>query len=197
MNTPSPVPDESRVPVSRTRSRLILLLIAAMFLSSFGLAAFLRFSGWEPGHSRNFGELLQPPRDLSAQHFLRADGQPYDWRPARNTWRIVVAPAPDCVQTCVAMIDRLHRLWESEGRQADRVEVLWFGRVPEGAPTFRNFIAMQPSAVLDAALPEAASRDAIPVYLIDPSGFLVMHYHAGFTLGDVRKDLDKLIQPVK
>jgi len=165
-----------------------------MFLSSFVLAAYLRFSGWEPEHRKNFGELLQPPRDLRAQHLLRADGQPYDWHRETNTWRIVVVPNADCTQACVAMIDLLHRVWQTEGRQADRVDVLWFGTVPTGAPTFRKFVPMQPNAALNAALPEAASRDALPVYLIDPSGFLVMHYRAGFAPGDLRKDLGKLIK---
>jgi hypothetical protein len=181
-------------PVSQTRSRLTLLLIAAMFLSSFGLAAFLRFTGWQPAHSKNFGELLQPPRDLSAQHLLRADGQPYDWHPENNIWRIVVVPAPDCAEACVKQIDSLRRTWESEGRLADRLDVLWFGPVPAGAPTFRRFLAMRPNAALIAALPEPARGDAIPVDLIDPSGFLVMHYHAGYTPGDLHKDLGKLIK---
>jgi cytochrome oxidase Cu insertion factor (SCO1/SenC/PrrC family) len=180
--------------MSRTRSRLVLLLIAAMFLSSFGIAAFLRFTGWQPAHSKNFGELLQPPRDLSAQQLLRADGQPYPWNPEANTWRIVVAPAADCQQACVALLDTLHRVWESEGRQADRVDVLWFGALPAGAPGFRKLVPMRRNAAVDAALPEAATRDAIPVYLIDPSGFLVMHYRAGVDPADLRKDLGKLIK---
>lgn len=189
----SPLP-ASPVPASRMRSRLTLLLIAAMFLSSFGFAAFLRFSGWQPAHSKNFGELLQPPRDLSSQHFLRADGQPYDWHPETNTWRIAVAPAADCAQTCVALLDRLHRVWQTEGRQADRVDVLWFGALPAGAPTFRKLIPMQANAALAAALPEAARRDAVPVYLIDPSGFLVMHYRPDFASAELRKDLGKLVK---
>lgn len=179
---------------SQTRSRLILLLIAAMFFSSFGIAAFLRFSGWHPAHSKNLGELLQPPRDLTAQHLLRADGQPYDWHPETNTWRIVVLPAADCPHACASLIDSLHRVWESEGRQADRLDVLWFGALPAGAPTFRKLVPMQPNPAVAAALPEAASRDGIPVYLIDPSGFLIMHYRAGFNPADLRKDLGKLIK---
>ena len=53
---------------------------------------------------------------------------------------------------------------------------------------------MQANAAVAAALPEAASRDAVPVYLIDPSGFLVMHYRAGFAPADLRKDLGKLVK---
>jgi cytochrome oxidase Cu insertion factor (SCO1/SenC/PrrC family) len=188
MTLPSPSP------ASRTRSRLVLLLIAAMFLSSFGIAAFLRFTGWQPAHSKNFGELLQPPRDLTALHLLRADGQPYDWHPETNTWRIVVVPSADCAQACTQLLDTLHRVWQSEGRQAERIDVLWFGALPADAPVFRKLVPMQPNAAVDAALPEAASRDAVPVYLIDPSGFLVMHYRPGADPANLRKDLGKLIK---
>jgi hypothetical protein len=165
-----------------------------MFLSSFGIAAFLRFTGWQPAHSKNFGELLQPPRDLTAQHLLRADGQPYPWHPETNTWRIVVVPNADCTQDCAKVLDTLHRVWESEGRQAERIDVLWFGALPTGTPTFRKLVQMQPNAAVTAALPELASRDAVPVYLIDPSGFLVMHYRPGVEPADLRKDLTKLIK---
>ena len=68
-------------PNSQTRSRLTLLLIAAMFLSSFGVAAFLRFTGWTPAHGRNHGQLLQPPIDLGAEQLVRFDGTPYPWAP--------------------------------------------------------------------------------------------------------------------
>ncbi|MFM1783068.1 MAG: hypothetical protein RIS14_821, partial [Pseudomonadota bacterium] len=69
------------------RSRLVLLLIVAMFFSSFGIAALLRFAGWQPESHKNFGQLLNPPLDFSARTFLRADGRPYDWQPERNAWR--------------------------------------------------------------------------------------------------------------
>ena len=49
---------------SQTRSRLQLLLIAALFLGSFGVAATLFFSGWKPGQTRNIGEMLEPYPDL-------------------------------------------------------------------------------------------------------------------------------------
>ena len=53
---------------------------------------------------------------------------------------------------------------------------------------------MQANAALDAALPEKASADALPVYLIDPSGFLALHYRAGFDPAGLKKDLGKLLK---
>ena len=178
---------------SRLRSRLTLLLIAAMFLGSFIVAAALRFAGWQPEGKRNYGVLLQPPQALPAKHLVRADGAAFAWQPQRNTWRFLVAPAPGCVEACTRTLDALHRLWLGQGRKADRIEVLWMGDLPAG-PRFRALVPMRPDAAVAAALPEAASADAWPVYLVDPKGNLELHYHPGFDPSGVRKDLGKLVK---
>jgi hypothetical protein len=178
---------------SKVRSRLTLLLIAAMFLGSFIVAAALRFTGWMPQGLRNYGELLQPPIELGAQPLLRADGGSYAWQPERNAWRFLVAPSADCRQACARTLDTLHRLWLGQGRKADRIDVLWFGELPPG-PRFRSLVQMRPDPRVTARLPEAARADALPVYLVDPSGFLVLHYRPGFDPAGVRKDLGKLVK---
>ena len=179
---------------SRLRSRLTLLLIAAMFLGSFGVAAILRFTGWTPAHGKNFGELIQPPVDLSQLQLQTADGDAYPWAPQKNLWRIVVVPTGNCTSACTKMLDALHRIWLNQGRKADRIDVLWFGALPADGPRFRRLIAMQASPALLARLPELARPDALPVYLIDPSGFLALHYRAGVDVIGLRKDLGKLVQ---
>jgi cytochrome oxidase Cu insertion factor (SCO1/SenC/PrrC family) len=183
------VPDDK----SRLRSRLTLLLIAALFLGSFIIAATLRFAGWMPQGMRNYGELLQPPVALGELPLLRADGSRFDWQPERNAWRFLVVPGADCTQACARTLDSLHRIWLGQGRKADRVEVLWFGALPPG-PRFRNLVQMRPDAALAAKLPEAARADALPVYLVDPGGFLVLHYRPGYDPAGVRKDLGKLVK---
>ncbi len=181
-------------PGARLRSRLTLILIAAMFLSSFLIAAALRFTGWTPAGSRNNGVLLQPPTDLGAIALRQADGSPYGWTPEQNQWRVVVVPAPGCAATCMKMLDSLHRVWLNQGRKADRIDVLWFGPLPEKGPRFRRLIQMQPNEQLVALLPERARAEALPVYLVDPSGFLALHYPAGFDPIGLRKDLGKLVK---
>ena len=153
MNAPAP---------SRWRARLVLLLIAAAFLGSFGVAALLRFAGWQPQGKRNYGELLQPPPSLAALPLLHADGRRFEWQPERNTWRYLVAPAPGCMQACARTLDALHRLWLSEGRKAERVEVLWFGELPPG-PRVRGLLPLRAVGVLAALLAQAASAEALRV----------------------------------
>lgn len=176
------------------RSRAILLIIVAMFFSSFGIAALLRFTGWQPESHKNFGQLLNPPLDFSAKTLLRADGSPYDWEPERNAWRIVMVSDKPCQAECQKQLDTLHRVWLSRGRHTERIDMLWFAEVPATRPDFRGFIAMQANAELTAALPEKESRAGYPVYLIDPDGFVALHYPAGFDPSGLRKDLAKLVK---
>jgi hypothetical protein len=147
---------------SKLRSRLILLLIVTMFFGSFGIAAFLRFTGWKPAGSKNFGELLQPPKDLSALPLLRADGKTYAWAPDEERWQIVVVAPENCGAPCVKMMDTLHRVWV--------------------APEFV------------AALPDVSRPNALPVYFVDPGGFLAMRYRPGFDPNGLRKDLARLLK---
>jgi hypothetical protein len=179
---------------SRLRSRLILLLIVAMFFGSFGIAAFLRFSGWKPSGHKNFGELVQPAKDLSALPLLRADGSAYRWAPDAQRWQIVFVAPADCGAPCAKMMDTLHRVWVAQGRQAARVEVLWFGELPAGGPAFRTVVPMAANPEFVAALPDTARADALPVYFVDPGGFLAMRYRPGFDPNGLRKDLARLLK---
>jgi hypothetical protein len=179
---------------SQLKSRLTLLLVVAMFLSSFFVAAFLRFTGWQPAHTKNVGELLQPPIDLSARTLRRADGAAYAWAPEQNRWRLLVAPAPGCTRACARVLDELHRVWLTQGRKADKLDVLWMGELPAGAPGFRRLVQVQPDTAVLAVLPDRGRADAVPLYLVDPGGFVALRYPAGFDPAGVKKDLGKLLK---
>jgi hypothetical protein len=178
----------------KTRSRLTLLLIAVFFLGSFGVAAALFFGGWKPSQTRNIGEMLDPYPDLRDLDLRRADGQAWTWEPAKRHWHVIVAPPADCGAPCWQMLDALHRVWLSEGRHADKLEVLWFGELPSRAPNFPGLVPMQASAALQARLPDQARPDALPVYLADPNGYLVLRYAPGFNPSGLRKDLGRVLK---
>jgi hypothetical protein len=92
------------------------------------------------------------------------------------------------------MHDVLHRVWLSEGRHAEKLHVLWFGEVPEGAAAYSGFVPMQPSAGLAALLPDTIAPDALPAYLADPNGYLVLRYAPGFDPSGLRKDLGRVLK---
>jgi len=178
----------------QTRSRLQLLLVAALFLGSFGVAAVLFFGGWKPTQTRNIGQMLDPYPMLQSLSLQRADGSAWQWQPASRHWHIVFVAPEGCGQPCVAMHDVMHRIWVSEGRHADKLKVLWFGEVPAGAAEFSGFVPMQPSAELAALLPDASTPDALPAYLADANGYLVLRYAPGFNPSGLRKDLGRVLK---
>lgn len=176
---------------ARTRSRLILLLIAVLFAAPFVVALCLYYANWQPTHTRNYGELIHPVRDLRAVRFTRADGSRFEWHHEDHIWRVLVAPPADCAASCEQLADKLRRIWIGLGNNADGVQVLWVGPAPRVG--FRSLMAVQADPSLAAQLPDRASAGAIPVYVIDPSGYLFLRYASGFKPSDLRSDLAQLL----
>ena len=195
MNAPSP----PTTPTARRRNRAMLLLVVALFFGSLLLAGILRFSGWQPPATQAHGELLKPPADLRAQVPHLADGHPYRWDPAARTWRIVVAPNPGCMDACIALSRQLDTVWRLLGQDSDRVHVLWIGEPPVGATRFAALRVLQADPALRATLPRVQPAsgeraDGVPVYVVDPNGFVILRYAPGFDPGGLRADMAKLLK---
>jgi len=179
---------------NQTRSRFVLILVAVMFLGSFGVAATLFFTGWKPTQTRNVGEMLEPYPDLRPLVLQQADGEVWQWQPQSRHWHIIVAPPADCGTPCLELLDALQRVRVSEGRHSDKLHVLWFGELPEGASAFSGLVPMLANPELQALLPDQARADALPVYLADPNGYLVLRYPPGFNPSGLRKDLGRVLK---
>ena len=194
---------DSNLP-NRNRNRVMLLAIFALFFGSLVVAGILRFSGWRPEGMKNKGELLQPPADLREVAPKLLDGRAYEWAPVNRTWRIAIAPPADCGPECTKTARDVRKVWELLGREAIRVDVLWLCAsapcaAPAGAPRLTNFRLLQPDAALRAKLPRVdhvthGGARGVPVYVIDPNGFVILRYAAGSDPGDLRSDLAKLLK---
>src|SRR4249919_550634 len=203
MNNPDPstaTPDRNL----RNRNRTMLLAIFALFFGSLIFAGVLRFSGWRPAGMKNKGELLQPPADLRASKPALLDGGTYAWNPIDRTWRIAIAPPADCGIECAKTVRDVHVVWELLGGEATRVDVLWLCAstpcaLPAGAPALANLHLLQPAPGLRAQFPRVDAvafkgGRGVPVYVIDPNGFVILSYAAGSDPGDLRSDLAKLLK---
>ena len=182
---------------TRNRNRWMLIAIAAMFFGAMALAGVLRFSGWRPEGLKAKGELLQPPTDLRAVVPQLAGGGDYRWNPASRTWRIV-AMTHDCdaaqAAACTRLLGQLDTVWQLTGKDADRVHVLWVGALPAGGPRPATLRAIAPTDALRDGLPRAQDPKGMPVYLLDPNGFVVLRYAPGFDPADLRTDLSRLLK---
>lgn len=180
--------------VSPNRNRLVLVGIFAIFFGAFALAGVLRFSGWRPAGMKNHGELLQPPGDLRTLAVTLADGHAYPWNPVQRTWRIVVAPPAGCGDPCVALSGQIDTVWQLFGRNADHVEVLWLGEPSAEVKRGPEFRVLKDDPALRAALPRLNDPAGVPVYVVDPNGFVVLRYAPGFDPSHLRQDMSRLLK---
>ncbi|MBJ7575291.1 hypothetical protein [Luteimonas sp. MC1828] len=191
-----PAPDHPDFVPTRRRNRTMLVAIVVIFIGSVLAAGALRFSGWRPAGMKNHGELLQPPGDLRGSAPILVDGGEYAWNPVDRTWRILVAPPASCTDACVTLSRDLDTVWRLFGREADHVHVLWVGTPPEGVERNRAWRVLQPSQQLSAALPgvDVGGADGVPVYVVDPNGFVILRYAPGFDAGHLRQDMARLLK---
>lgn len=176
------------------RNKRTLTIVAVAFLGTFLVAGILRFSGWRPAGLKAKGELLQPAVDVHLIQPKLADGTPYVWNPVTRTWRILVVAPENCGAPCTQWAGKLDTLWQILGKDAPRVDVLWWNTVPEGAPVASHQRALQADPALLAKLPRAQDPAGPVTYILDPNGFVVLRYKPGTDPGDVRTDLSRLLK---
>ena len=180
---------------SRTRGRLVLVALFVLFFGSAFGAGLLRLSGWMPAGLKNHGELLQPPADLRRLQPMLADGQAYAWSPDARTWRILaVPPQAGCDAGCTRLLAELDKVWQLFGHNADKVEVLWLGPLPADVPKLPEVRELRDDPAFRAALPRAEDAAGIPVYVIDPNGFVVLRYPPHADPAGLRTDVARLLK---
>lgn len=185
MNTPTPR--------SQRRGRLQLLLIASVFLVPILLAFLLNASGWIPASSRQHGELLQPAIDLRRESLALADGGAYAWNPEARMWRLVALPPATCDAGCERTAADIDKVWRLLGHNADRLDVLWAGTWPGAVQAPDTLQLLQADPALRARLVPAGASGTT-VHVVDPNGFVVLRYPAGFDPAGLHADLKRLVK---
>lgn len=183
-------PDPSR----RNRNRLALIAIFALFFGVLALAAVVRFSGVRPKGTTNRGELLDPPGDLRQVVPKLADGSDYRWNPGERMWRIVVAAPAGCDAPCVKLTRDLELVRELFAQRADHVHLLWIGDFPAQGLRSPALRLLRDDPALRAGLPRVNDPKGVPVYVIDPNGFVILRYAPGFDPGHLRTDVARLLK---
>ncbi len=103
-------------------------------------------------------------------------------------------PAGACDAQCVTLSQGLGKVWQLFGHNADNVEILWLGTPPASIASLPALRPLAPSPALRAALPGVDDPAGLPVYVIDPNGFVIMRHAPGSDLGGLRKDMATLLK---
>ena len=177
------------------RRRLGLILIVLLFVTPILTAYVLNALGWRPSGMRNYGTLIEPAQDLTAARFVLDDGKPLSWEDEDWSWTLIALTGPDCKEKCLARIDELRRARLTLNQNAHRVRVVVLdGTLPESAiaPLKPVHRARDTDQKLTAFRP--AKSDDVGAVLVDPHGFLILSYPAGYDANLLRKDLARLIK---
>ena len=190
MNMPPPVEAPSRA-----RSRLSLLLIVAVFALPILAALVLNLTGWMPGHSRNFGEVVHPPVALRDIEFVHASDARTHLGNTKATWTLLVRVPDACDAACWERVAVLGNVRTSLGRTADKLDLLLLEREPPPAQreALATFAFASPTTPLPGRL-SAPLTDGPELWLVNPYGLAEMRYAPGFVPAQLRKDLGKLVR---
>lgn len=166
-------------------------MFASPFLIAWALSAF----DWRPQGTRNHGELLAPPQDLGNARLVLADGSALQWQDRDWSWTLIARTGPDCAAACLARLDELRRVRIAMNQNEQRVRLVVLDAAIPPAQ-FDRLKPFQTADDADGALTglQASAPDTVTVGLVDPRGFLVMRYAAGYDANGLRKDLAKLIK---
>ncbi len=192
----------ARPPINTRRSRLQLILIAAVFAAPIVVAFVLSRLGWRPLAERNYGTLVEPAEDYRGYRASTATGDALAWNNAGGVFHVVVPMPRECGAPCLELVDSLERLWQGLAKRAPRVRML-VAAVPDAAldaaiarapHVTRVTLAPDPFAYPAPVAVEAERRAPLPAYVVDPNGYLVMRYDAGFDPAGLRRDLTRFVR---
>jgi hypothetical protein len=180
---------------SRNRKRLAFILIVLLFAAPLGTAYFLNALGWRPSGMRNYGTLIEPPQDLRAARFVLDDGKPLVWKDEEWSWTLFALTGSDCAAKCLARIDELRRARLTLNQNAYRVRVVVLDATL-AANALEPLKPVERARDVDEKLASyrPAAGDDVAVVLVDPRGFLILSYPAGYDGNLLRKDLARLIK---
>lgn len=189
--------NDPTLPERTKRGRLRLLLLAAFFALPVAGGWIAYLSGWVPGATGNYGELLTP-RAVPDPALSDVGGRPMKLSALRGRWVLIAFDAAVCDAYCERKLYFMRQTRRALGAERQRVERVWMV-TDAAAPAPALLAAIDGTHVvrsvtqLAEAFP-AVSRVSDHIYVIDPHGNLMMRYPRDPDPSRMIKDLKHLLK---
>ena len=191
MNSPGGLPDAR----ARLRSRLVLLLLAALFLGPLSLSFALYYGWhWRPAGQTNHGTLIQPPQSLPTTGSAAV---------LRGKWSLVYVGAGDCNADCRATVYFMRQTYLGLAQLMPRAQQVFlvtssccddaYLEREDPALITVNLDSPGDAQAADLLAPFPADHRATTVFIVDPKGNLMMRYDAHASPRGLHEDLQKLL----
>jgi cytochrome oxidase Cu insertion factor (SCO1/SenC/PrrC family) len=190
------------------RGKWVVLAIAGLFLVGIGAAFALLESGWLPGATKNYGELVERPRPVPDVAFADAEGRSVHFGSLKGKWTLLYFGSAECLKACTENLYKMRQVAAAQGRDAHRVQRVFVVTDARARDVLRYTIAEYPGTHVlfgsAAAVRELASPFGLPagtpldgldrIYVVDPLGNFMMSYPADADPRGMNKDLKLLLR---
>jgi len=190
MNTPQPT--------TKTRARLTLLAVSAVFLMPL-LLAWIFAKGpidWRPQSNLNYGVLLQPPLQLNAYGILDVNGAALTLNSSARDWFVVVLQDGACSETCQQLIQAAERIQLAVGRDAQRVNLALLSREESSATWGEQnwWLPADNELVRELRLASGDSQFDTNLLIVDYLGHAILMYPPSEEGYGLLEDLKRLLR---
>ncbi len=200
--------DNEAVARTRARGQRQLVLIFLAFLLPVLIAYGLYVGGWRSETTRNYGELVQPPRPVGDVALTQLDGKPLRLTDFNGKWLFVYFGPAACPPTCMDSLYKMRQVRLAQAKEAHRIERLFVLTTTEDVATLPARLAdhggmhvlhgapaVIKSLAQTFALPAGSPLDEIGrIYVVDPLGNFMMSYPADADPNRMRKDMARLLR---
>lgn len=180
-----------------TKSQMKLLLLGVVILAPVPLAH-IAFRYWQPERHTNYGELLTP-QPLPEDPLRLVGGESFRLADLRGKWILLQLDSGQCGEACQHKLYVMRQVRKAHGRDQDRIERVWL-LTDDTVPSAELLQAYQGTWVADASGSTLAQRfpaERAPtehIYLVDPTGRLMMRFPADGNASRLLKDTQRLLK---
>ncbi|MEW8240607.1 MAG: hypothetical protein AB2716_00345 [Candidatus Thiodiazotropha sp.] len=197
----------SLVDNDRPRSLASLWLLIALFALPM-IAAWVLFLNphWLPMGRTYHGELIDPPRPVESLRLQTAAGDWFDWQSVQDMWSMTLVSEGGCDAACIEILILVRQLRRATAANRQRIARLLI-LMPDanGRLELPNLGGLEGTQLLiadssqrggvESLFPLQLSEQAIPIFLIDPRGDLMMkHDTTKNSSKEILQDLEKLLK---
>ncbi|MEZ5651363.1 MAG: cytochrome C oxidase subunit I [Burkholderiaceae bacterium] len=213
-DSPADAPEGVAATGRRRRNRLILLALLAVSVAPV-VASYLLFYVFPPDGRTNYGQLVQPQRDLTSvpvtaeeiaapepeqTAITLAPGAQATFSAFTGRWLMVV-PSLGCDTDCRERLVAVRQVRLTTGRERSRVDRVWL-RLDQNAPP-ADVLAEHPglhvlhidTGTLTEHFPAAGGHSPTEhIYMVDPLGHLMMRWPVQADPNRMKKDVMRLLK---
>ena len=189
-------------------TRRTLLIVLALFALPVAIATYLYTGSWRPAKTGNYGELVQPPREVPDMPLTSADNKNIRFADLKGRWSLVYASPGKCEATCLKRLYYIRQIHTAFAKELDRVQevLITLDSAPDAGlaeklkeyPRVKVINGPQASLVMLAEKLRGTTGNNEEltgrIYIIDPQGFVMMRYPAEPDPAGIRRDVEKLLK---